>query len=68
MKQNKSVQIIFFSLILSCFFLSGDVFAYKQSDLNKFENTRIWGFYLEILGRRVKIFWVKNLLTLSTLR
>jgi len=41
MKQNKSVLIIFLSLILSCFFLSGDVFAYKQSDLNKFENTRI---------------------------
>ena len=40
MKQNKSVLIIFLSLILSCFFLSGDVFAYKQSDLNKFENTR----------------------------
>ena len=40
MKQNKSVLIIFFSLIFSCFFLSGDVFAYKQSDLNKFENTR----------------------------
>ena len=40
MKQNKSVQIIFLSLILSCFFLSGEVFAYKQSDLNKFENTR----------------------------
>ena len=40
MKQNKSNLIIFLSLILSCFFLSGDVFAYKQSDLNKFENTR----------------------------
>ena len=40
MKQNKSDLIIFLSLILSCFFLSGDVFAYKQSDLNKFENTR----------------------------
>jgi len=40
MKQNKSVLIIFLSLILSCFFLSGDVFAYKQSDLNKFKNTK----------------------------
>ena len=40
MKQNKSVLIIFFSLILSCFFLSGEVFAYKKSDLKKFKNTK----------------------------
>ena len=40
MKQNKSVQIIFLSLILSCFFLSGEVFAYKKSDLKKFKNTK----------------------------
>ena len=39
MKQNKSVLIIFLSLILSCFFLSGDVFAYKQSDLKKLRDT-----------------------------
>jgi len=41
MKQNKSVQIIFLSLIFSCFFLSGEVFAYKKSDLKKFKNTKI---------------------------
>ena len=40
MKQNKSVLIIFLSLILSCFFLSGEVFAYKKSDLKKFKNTK----------------------------
>ena len=40
MKRNKSVQIIFLSLILSCFFLSGEVFAYKKSDLKKFKNTK----------------------------
>ena len=40
MKQNKSVLIIFLSLILSCFFLSGEVFAYKISDLKKFKNTK----------------------------
>ncbi len=40
MKQNKSVQIIFLSLILSCLFLSGEVFAYKKSDLKKFKNTK----------------------------
>ena len=40
MKQNKSVQIIFLSLIFSCFFLSGEVFAYKKSDLKKFKNTK----------------------------
>jgi len=40
MKQIKSVQIIFLSLILSCFFLSGEVFAYKKSDLKKFKNTK----------------------------
>ena len=40
MKQSKSVQIIFLSLILSCFFLSGEVFAYKKSDLKKFKNTK----------------------------
>ena len=40
MKQNKSVQVIFLSLILSCFFLSGEVFAYKKSDLKKFKNTK----------------------------
>ena len=40
MKQNKSVQIIFLSLILSCFFLSGEVFAYKKSDLKKYKNTK----------------------------
>jgi len=40
MKQNKSVQIIFLSLIFSCFFISGEVFAYKKSDLKKFKNTK----------------------------
>ena len=40
MKQSKSVQIIFLSLILSCFFLSGEVFPYKKSDLKKFKNTK----------------------------
>ena len=40
MKQNKSVQIIFLSLILSCFFLSGVVFAYKESDLKKLKSTK----------------------------
>jgi len=40
MKQSKSVQIIFLSLIFSCFFLSGEVFAYKKSDLKKFKNTK----------------------------
>ena len=40
MKQSKSVQIIFFSLIISCFFLSGEVFAYKKSDLKKYKNTK----------------------------
>jgi len=40
MKQSKSVQIIFLSLILPCFFLSGEVFAYKKSDLKKFKNTK----------------------------
>ena len=40
MKQNKSVQIIFLSLISSCLFLSGEVFAYKKSDLKKFKNTK----------------------------
>jgi len=40
MKQNKSVLIIFLSLILSCLFSSGEMFAYKQSDLNKFKNAR----------------------------
>jgi uncharacterized protein YjbI with pentapeptide repeats len=39
MKQNKSVQIIFLSLILSCFFLSGEVFANKESDLKKLKST-----------------------------
>ena len=36
MKQNKSVLIILLSLIFS----SGEMFAYKQSDLNKFKNAR----------------------------
>ena len=40
MKQSKSVQIIFLSLILSCFFLSGEVFAYKKSDLKKLRDTK----------------------------
>jgi len=40
MKQSKSVQIIFLCLSLSCFFLSGEVFAYKKSDLKKFKNTK----------------------------
>ena len=40
MKQNKSVLIIFLSLILSCFFLSGEVFAYKKSDLKKLRDTK----------------------------
>ena len=40
MKHNKSVQIIFLSFILSFFFSSKDVFAYKESDFNKFKNTK----------------------------
>jgi hypothetical protein len=40
MKQNQSVLIIVLSLILSCFFLSGEVFAYKKSDLKKLKNTK----------------------------
>ena len=40
MKQNKSVLKIFLSLILSCFFLSEEVFAYEKSDLKKFKNTK----------------------------
>ena len=40
MKQNKSVQIIFFSLIFSIFFLSGQLFAYKESDLKKLKSTK----------------------------
>ena len=40
MKQNKSVQLIFLSLILSCFFFSSEVFGYKKSDLKKFKNTK----------------------------
>jgi len=40
MKQNKSVLIIFLSLILSCLFSSGEMFAYKKSDLKKFKNTK----------------------------
>ena len=40
MKHNKSVQIIFLSFILSSIFSSEDVFAYKESDLNKFKNTK----------------------------
>ena len=40
MKQSKSVQIIFLSLILSCLILSGEVFAYKKSDLKKIKNTK----------------------------
>ena len=40
MKHYKFVQIIFFSFILSFLFSSEDVFAYKESDLNKFKNTK----------------------------
>ena len=40
MDQNKSVLKISLSLILSFFCSSGDVFAYKQSDLDKFINTK----------------------------
>ena len=40
MKQNKSVQIIFLSLILSCFFLSGEVFAWSDNDLKRLKKTR----------------------------
>ena len=40
MKHNKSVQIIFLSLVLSFLCSSGDVFAYKESDFNKFKNTK----------------------------
>ena len=40
MKQNKSVQIIFLSLIFSIFFLSGQLFAYKESDLKKLKSTK----------------------------
>ena len=40
MKQNKSVLIMFLSLILSFFFLSGELFAYKKSDLKKLRDTK----------------------------
>ena len=40
MKQNKSVLIMFLSLILSFFFLSGELFAYKKSDLKKMRDTK----------------------------
>ena len=40
MKHKKSVQIIFLSSVLSFLFSSEDVFAYKESDLNKFKNTK----------------------------
>ena len=40
MKQNKSVQIIFLSLIFSIFFLSEQLFAYKESDLKKLKSTK----------------------------
>ena len=40
MKQNKSVLIMFLSFILSFFFLSGELFAYKKSDLKKLRDTK----------------------------
>ena len=40
MKQNKSVLIMFLSLILLFFFLSGELFAYKKSDLKKLRDTK----------------------------
>jgi len=40
MKQIKSVQIISLSLIFSIFFLSGQLFAYKESDLKKLKSTK----------------------------
>ena len=40
MKHNTFVQIILLSFILSVLFSSEDVFAYKESDLNKFKNTK----------------------------
>ena len=40
MKINKSVLIMFLNLILLLFFLSGGLFAYKNSDLKKLKNTK----------------------------
>ena len=40
MRQNKSVLIMFPSFILSFFFLSGELFAYKKSDLKKLRDTK----------------------------
>ena len=40
MKQNKSVLIMFLSLIFSFFFLSGELFSYKKSDLKKLRDTK----------------------------
>ena len=40
MKINKSVLIMFLNLILLLFFLSGELFAYKNSDLKKLKNTK----------------------------
>ena len=35
MKQKKSILAVIFSLIFSVFFLSGQLFAYKEADLEK---------------------------------
>ena len=39
MKQKKSILAVIFSLIFSIFFLSGEMFAYKESDLKKLKDT-----------------------------
>ena len=40
MKQKKSILAVIFSLIFSIFFLSGQLFAYKESDLKKLKSTK----------------------------
>ena len=40
MKQKKSILAVIFSLIFSIFFLSGQLFAYKESDLKKLLDTK----------------------------
>ena len=40
MKQKKSILAVIFSLIFSVFFLSGQLFAYKESDLKKLLDTK----------------------------
>ena len=40
MKQKKSILAVIFSLIFSIFFLSGELFAYDESDLKKLKSTK----------------------------